>query len=135
MQDKVLIIDDEQAVLNFLYVLLMQSGKFESEILRDSTLAYEKLRNNNYDLLLLDMDMPEVTGLDILKFIRENNIDIETIVLTGVEDVELAVDAANAAKGAWGNTSVTERAAYIGRIRSLARDCALLYVDKYESEK
>jgi len=93
MQDKVLIIDDEQAVLNFLYVLLMQSGKFESEILRDSTLAYEKLRNNNYDLLLLDMDMPEVTGLDILKFIRENNIDIETIVLTGVEDVELAVSA------------------------------------------
>ena len=34
-----------------------------------------------------------------------------------------------------GVISVTERAAYIGRIRSLARDCALLYVDKYESEK
>ena len=39
------------------------------------------------------MDMPDVTGLDILRDIQENNIDIETIVLTGVEDVELAVSA------------------------------------------
>lgn len=39
------------------------------------------------------MDMPDVTGLDILKNINENNIDVETIVLTGVEDVELAVSA------------------------------------------
>ncbi|MCD4782432.1 MAG: sigma-54 dependent transcriptional regulator [Candidatus Eremiobacteraeota bacterium] len=93
---KVLIIDDEQAVLNFLYVLLVQSGKFESETLRDSTLAYEKLKNNNYDLILLDMDMPDVTGLDILNYIQKNDIDVETIVLTGVEDVELAVSAMKA---------------------------------------
>ncbi|MEI6154150.1 MAG: sigma-54 dependent transcriptional regulator, partial [Deltaproteobacteria bacterium] len=41
----------------------------------------------------LDMDMPEVTGLDILKIIQENSIDVETVVLTGVEDIELAVSA------------------------------------------
>ena len=55
--------------------------------------AFHELKANNYDLLLLDMDMPDVSGLDILKHIKEKNIDIETIVLTGVEDVELAVSA------------------------------------------
>ena len=39
------------------------------------------------------MDMPSVTGLDILKYIKENNIDIMTIVLTGVEDIDLAISA------------------------------------------
>jgi DNA-binding NtrC family response regulator len=94
--EKVLMIDDEQAVLNFLTVLLAQSDKFEPESLNDSTLAYQKLKEGKHDLLLLDMDMPNVTGLDILSFIKENSIDIETIVLTGVDDVELAVSAMKA---------------------------------------
>jgi DNA-binding NtrC family response regulator len=92
-QRKVLIIDDEQAVLNFLRVLLAQSGQYQVEILNDSTLAFDKLAAGQHDLLLLDMDMPRVTGLDILKHIQENKIDIETIVLTGVDEVELAVSA------------------------------------------
>lgn len=93
---KVLIIDDEQAVLNFLMVLLAQTDRFEADILQDSNKAFEKLENQDYDLLLLDMDMPEVTGLEILNYINNNDIDIETIVLTGVDDVELAVSAMKA---------------------------------------
>lgn len=96
MPKKILIIDDEQAVLNFLKVLLLQTGKYETEIVRDSRLASEKLKAGEYDLLLLDMDMPEVTGIEILRFIKEHAIDIETIVLTGVDDVELAVSAMKA---------------------------------------
>ena len=90
---KVIIIDDEQAVLNFLFVLLAQTDQYDTEILNDSSKAYEILKNNDYDLLLLDMDMPSVTGLDILQFIKSEKVDIETIVLTGVDDVELAVSA------------------------------------------
>lgn len=93
---KVLIIDDEQAVLNYLNVLLTQSGKFEADLLSDSSKAPEILKNNSYDLVLLDMDMPDVAGLDILRFIRENSIDVETIVITGVDDMELAVSAMKA---------------------------------------
>ncbi|MGD0659318.1 MAG: sigma-54 dependent transcriptional regulator [Syntrophorhabdales bacterium] len=91
--NKVLIIDDDQAVLNYLNMFMLQAGTFDVTTLSNSTKAYGELKGNPYDLLLLDMDMPDVTGLDILKHIQENNIDIETIVLTGVEDVELAVSA------------------------------------------
>ncbi|MGE5497048.1 MAG: sigma-54-dependent transcriptional regulator [Syntrophothermus sp.] len=90
---KILAIDDNQAVLNFLRILILQKNKYQIETLQDSSRAFDLLRNNSYDVLLLDMDMPEVTGLDILKYIRENNFDIKTIVLTGVEDIDLAISA------------------------------------------
>ncbi len=90
---KILAIDDNQAVLNFLKILILQSNKYEIDILQNSTLAYDAIKNNRYEVLLLDMDMPDVTGLDILKFIKQNNIGIRTIVLTGVEDIDLAISA------------------------------------------
>jgi DNA-binding NtrC family response regulator len=90
---KILVIDDDQAVLNYLNIMLLQTGIYQVATLANSSRAFHELKTNDYDLLLLDMDMPEVSGLDILKFIKEKNIDIETIVLTGVEDVELAVSA------------------------------------------
>jgi DNA-binding NtrC family response regulator len=93
MMNRILVIDDDQAVLNYLNIFLLQTGTFEVTTLANSTKAYDLLKDNRYDILLLDMDMPDVTGLDILKNIQENAIDIETIVLTGVEDIELAVSA------------------------------------------
>ncbi|MCU0276192.1 MAG: sigma-54 dependent transcriptional regulator [Acidobacteria bacterium] len=90
---KILAIDDDQAVLNYLNIMLLQTGTYQVATLANSSRAFHELKGNDYDLLLLDMDMPEVSGLDILRFIKEKHIDIETIVLTGVEDVELAVAA------------------------------------------
>ncbi len=90
---KILLVDDNQAVLNFLNVFLMQSGKYEIKTLQDSTKACDLITREKFEVLLLDMDMPNVTGLDILKFISENKINITTIVLTGVEDIDLAISA------------------------------------------
>lgn len=90
---KILVIDDDRAVLNFMRIFLLQSGKFNVQTLQDSSRAYEMLDKEEFDILLLDMDMPRVSGLDILKHIKENNISIITIVLTGVEDIDLAINA------------------------------------------
>jgi DNA-binding NtrC family response regulator len=90
---KILLVDDNQAVLNFLKIFLLQTGKYEIDTLQDSTKAFNLLDNETFDILLLDMDMPHVTGLDILEHIAKNKINITTIVLTGVEDVDLAISA------------------------------------------
>lgn len=90
---KILLIDDNQAVLNFLRIFLLQKEKYEIKTLQDSTKAFELLDREKFDVLLLDMDMPEITGLDILKHIKIKKIDIFTIVLTGVEDIDLAISA------------------------------------------
>ncbi len=90
---KILLIDDNQAVLNFLRIFLLQKEKYEIKTLQDSKKAFELLEQEKFDVLLLDMDMPEVTGIDILKFIKTKKLDIVTIVLTGVEDIDLAISA------------------------------------------
>jgi DNA-binding NtrC family response regulator len=89
----VLVIDDDQAILNFMRIFLLQTGEFGVQVLQDSTRAYDVLEKGNFDVLLLDMDMPGVTGMDVLKYIKENNIYIITIVLTGVEDIDMAINA------------------------------------------
>lgn len=90
---KVIIIDDDRSVLNYLKIFLLQTEKFEIETLNDSRKAFQTLKDGNYDILLLDMHMPNVSGLEILQYISEGNIDIIPIVLTGVEDIDLAISA------------------------------------------
>lgn len=90
---RILAIDDNQAVLNFLRILILQKGAYDIHTLQDSSKAFDLLKADKYDVLLLDMDMPEVTGLEILKYIKKNNLQIKTIVLTGVEDIDLAISA------------------------------------------
>jgi len=97
--NRILAIDDDKAVLNYLLVSLTQTGKFEVETLSDSTRSFEMIDSGNYDLILLDMDMPDVTGRDVLQYVRQNHPEIEVVILTGVEDVELAVESMK--KGAY----------------------------------
>jgi len=90
---KILAIDDNQAVLNFLKVFLLQTGKYNVSTLQDSNKACKLLDEKKFDILILDMDMPDVNGLDILQYINEKQIPVVTIVLTGVEDIDLAISA------------------------------------------
>ena len=90
---KILIVDDDVAVTNYLNVFLMQTGRFRPTIENDSTKVGGMLENGAFDLLLLDMDMPSVNGMDILNAMIEKKIEIPVVILTGVSDVDLAVKA------------------------------------------
>jgi DNA-binding NtrC family response regulator len=89
---RVLILDDDVAVLNCFQVLLTQTRRYEVEVLSDSTRAVETIAGGNFDLLLLDMDMPVVSGMDVLRRVRRDHPALEVVVITGVGDVELAVE-------------------------------------------
>jgi DNA-binding NtrC family response regulator len=91
--NKILIIDDDPSVLRYLQVFFMQVDKFEVKCLGDSTRAFATLAEFAPDLILLDIDMPEVTGIDILHYLAEQPTKPEVVVLSGVEDVKLAVQA------------------------------------------
>ena len=90
---KILIVDDDVAVTNYLMVFLMQTEQYEPTVLNDSSTVPEVLTKENFDVLLLDMDMPNLSGMDILTHIHNNKIKLATVVLTGVSDVDLAVQA------------------------------------------
>ncbi|MDX1764329.1 MAG: sigma-54 dependent transcriptional regulator [bacterium] len=89
--NRILIIDDNQAVVNYLEVLLMQTAKFDVYPLTLSTKAFDVIAEYKPDLILLDMDMPDVKGIDILKYLVEKIDRPEVLILSGVEDIRLAV--------------------------------------------
>lgn len=87
----VLIVDDDVAVTNYFRVFLAQTEQFETTVVNDSREVMGLLGEKTFDIILLDMDMPNVSGMDILKAMKEKGIDIPVVVLTGVNDVDLAV--------------------------------------------
>ena len=90
---KILIVDDDPAVTNYLMVFLMQTGLFETSVVNDSREVADLMEKETFDVLLLDMDMPNVSGMDILRDMRMKGVDTPVVVLTGVSDVDLAVKA------------------------------------------
>jgi len=90
--NRVLVIDDEVGVLNHLMVLLAQSQQYEVETLSDSRKAFEVIAAGHFDAILLDMAMPGVSGLEVLRYVRENHPKVGVVILSGVEDIRLAVE-------------------------------------------
>ena len=88
---KLLMVDDDVAVTNHLMVFLMQTELYEPTVSNDSRDVAGLLEAEPFDVILLDMDMPNVTGMDILKHMKEREITTPVIILTGVNDAELAV--------------------------------------------
>jgi two-component system nitrogen regulation response regulator GlnG len=89
---RILILDDDVAVLNCFRVLLTQTRRFQVEVLADSSRALETIAAGKFDLLLLDMDMPVVSGMEVLRSVRRDHPSLEVVVITGVGDVEMAVE-------------------------------------------
>ncbi len=89
--EKILIVDDDVAVTNYLMVFLMQTGRFETLVVNDSRQVEDLLAKDSFGVILLDMDMPNVSGMDILKMMHQKGLSIPVIILTGVSDVDLAV--------------------------------------------
>jgi DNA-binding NtrC family response regulator len=90
---KVLIIDDDAAVTNYFMVFLVQTGLFEPSVVNDSREVEGLLEREKFDIIMLDMDMPNVSGMDILRAMRAKGNDTPVVILTGVSDVDLAVRA------------------------------------------
>ncbi len=86
-----LAVDDEESFLAILKSLL--SGEdYGVETAIDGVAAINKLQTKAYDLVLLDVKMPRVDGIEVLKFIKDRYLDTQVVMLTGVADIKLAVE-------------------------------------------
>ena len=88
----VLVVDDDPDVRAMLTMVLARSPMTVSEAV-SGTEAMERLARGAFDIALVDVHLPDHSGLDILRWARDADVDVETIVLTGHADVETAVEA------------------------------------------
>ena len=128
--NRILIIDDDKAVLNYFLVLLLQAERFEVEALADSTKAFDTIESGKFDLLLLDMDMPGVSGKEVLQYVRRNHPEVEVVIITGVEDVELAVESMKMGAYDYLCKPVDDRRLLTTLDRALERSCLRGEIDK-----
>lgn len=89
---RVLVIDDDAAVLRYFLVLLTQSRRYDVTAVGDGTKALQMIEARKFDAVLLDMAMPVVHGREVLQRVRQHHPETPVIVITGVEDVPLAVE-------------------------------------------
>ncbi len=89
---RVLVVDDEEPLRRLLKKELSRKG-FSAEVAPDGRQALDLLKNSTYDVILLDIMMPGVNGIEVMKKLREDSSAPAIIVLTGKATVETAVEA------------------------------------------
>ncbi|MCE7793375.1 response regulator transcription factor [Salipaludibacillus sp. CUR1] len=85
MMQKILIVDDEESILTLLQFNLEQGGFKVTEAM-DGKQALEKAMKEEFDLIILDLMLPEMDGLEVCKALRQNKILTPILMLTAKDD-------------------------------------------------
>jgi len=91
MVENILIVDDDKSILNALRMTLEQ--KYVVSTAENGAQALKLLRKQVPDLILLDIGLPDISGMDLLKKVRETGPDIAVIMVTAVDEVRTVVEA------------------------------------------
>lgn len=83
---KIMIVEDEKRIARFLQMELEHEG-FETESEENGRRAYERIVQEQYDLVLLDIMLPDMDGLEVCRRVREIS-DVPIIMLTAKDDIE-----------------------------------------------
>lgn len=83
---KIMIVEDEKRIARFLQMELEHEG-FETESEENGRCAYERIVQEQYDLVLLDIMLPDMDGLEVCRRVREIS-DVPIIMLTAKDDIE-----------------------------------------------
>lgn len=81
MKEKILIVDDEPSILTLLTYNIEHAG-FETDFATDGVEAVNKVVSNDFDLIILDLMLPKMDGMEVCKHIRNKDIDTPILMLT-----------------------------------------------------
>lgn len=92
MKSRIMVVDDEAMVRNSLEEILRLEG-YDVTAVENGETALNTLQRENFDLILLDLKMPNLEGIDVLKAVARISPDTKVILLTGHGSLESAIDA------------------------------------------
>lgn len=90
---KILIIEDEAAIRRVLTKILSEeSDNYQVEDAEDGAVGYEKIKNNDYDLVFCDIKMPKMDGVELLEAVKKIKPEIPIVMISGHGDMETAIN-------------------------------------------
>ena len=88
---KILVCDDDETLCYLLKEQLLEEG-FSVDTVYDGKFAIENIKRSNYDVLLLDLNMKEVSGEEVLKFVKDYNANVQVVILSAQGEMRKAID-------------------------------------------
>ena len=92
MSARILIVDDEEIVIKSC-LRILAGDEFQVESVQDGREALKKIEENPYDVVILDIMMPNIDGLEVLRRVKETHPNVDVIMITGLSQVDTAVQA------------------------------------------
>jgi len=92
MKSKILVVDDELSMREFLQILLEKEG-YDVKLACDGAEAIENIESDAFDLVISDVRMPNISGIDVLKFVKEKAPDTSVVMITAFASMEQAIQA------------------------------------------
>ncbi len=89
---RILIVDDDALVLTSLRALLSRHGH-DISVVDCGLEAVRELSTNRFDLIILDMMMPDITGHEVMDYINERHLTLDVIIHSGTDDIDAAIGA------------------------------------------
>lgn len=122
---RILIVDDDKAICEYMQTLLEADG-FHVRTLSDPTHVEAEVREGGYHLIILDLMMPKLDGIEVLRRVRKIDSDVAVVIFTGFPDLESAVasmklDAVDYLKKPFNVDEFREVLARVMRKKGLAR--------------
>ena len=84
---RILVVDDDVHIRKMNSMALKSFG-FETEIAGDGAEAWDKIQNNDFKLLLTDHNMPKITGMNLIKKIRDAHLPLAVVLASGTPPME-----------------------------------------------
>ena len=92
MSARILIVDDEEIVIRSC-VRILKDDSYVVESVQSGFEALKKVEEAGFDIIILDVMMPKMDGLEVLQHVKENHPDIDVIMMTGLSEIQTAVKA------------------------------------------
>ncbi|MBK9293252.1 MAG: sigma-54-dependent Fis family transcriptional regulator [Oligoflexia bacterium] len=92
MKARILVVDDEESIREFLEIMLKKEG-YEVTLAEDGKRAAELIKKKTFDMIISDLQMPNMSGIDLLKHVKDSNSDIVFMIITAFGTTETAVEA------------------------------------------
>ncbi len=120
----ILVVDDEKEILDTYKEYFTKRG-FYADTACNGVEGLEKLRKEDFDVAIVDIMMPDMDGIEMIRQSHEEGIDTSMIILTGNGGKDEAVDAINTGVDAWFGKSDIEMSDLLKKVRELAEGVPL----------